>query len=351
MERKMNIMNQKLYHFDNNFYAIESAEKYTNEDEVTKALYKQYAKLKRLQQNPKYRDISFGIGISNQDGKTAIKIEINNGKKGRPLICVKSGKTKDWHIHCVVYGNHASSFCQEFIEYYRKRNSSAIRKHCLANAGKKGADYVPYCYHQCIKWFTHGNFDFSILYNNLTWKEDTLTDNNIFSHNLPASIPEKTLVTPNFSVLKTLYVIFTILLFLIHLQSQNLSIRNIEKFLGRSFGLSSLNFSCLKANLIITPMYRFYYSSIKRRLSIAYCKAIVISSFLECPLFDESSSYFCCNSLSIRIVMVIEESVLVGFFNRTTNSLLISAPPHYKVYLPKYLFEITQQVTQICNTT
>ena len=80
---KLNIMNQKLYHFDTNFYSIEIAEKFANQTEAGKAMYKYYAKLRRIQLNPKYSRVSFGIGISNQDGQTATKTEVKNGKRGR----------------------------------------------------------------------------------------------------------------------------------------------------------------------------------------------------------------------------------------------------------------------------
>ena len=237
MKGKMNIMKQKLYHFDTSFYAIEISETFDDQTEASKAMYKYYAKLRRIQQNPKYCGISYGIGISNQDGQTATKIEIKNGKRGRPLTCVTSKKTKNWHIHCVVYGNRASSFCQEFIEYYRKGNSLDIRKHCLATADRKGADYVPYCYNQCIKWLTHGKFDFSILYNNLVWKEYTeytQADGYIFSHKESASKPEKTPATLDFSAFRTLYVIIATLISFMHLHHQNTSTRNTENISGRT---------------------------------------------------------------------------------------------------------------------
>lgn len=234
MKGKMNIMKQKLYHFDTNFYSIEIAEKFANQTEAGKAMYKYYAKLRRIQLNSKYSRVSFGIGISNQDGQTATKTEVKNGKRGRPLTCVTSKKTKNWHIHCVIYGNRASSFCQEFIEYYRKGNTLDIRKHCLATADRKGADYVPYCYNQCIKWLTHGEFDFSILYNNLVWKEDTQADGYIFSHKESASKPEKAPATLDFSAFRTLYVIITTLISFMHLHPQNTSARNTEKFSGRA---------------------------------------------------------------------------------------------------------------------
>lgn len=281
MKGKMNIMKQKLYHFDTNFYSIEISEKFANQTKAGKAMYKYYAKLRRIQLNPKYSCVSFGIGISNQDGQTATKTEVKNGKRGRPLTCVTSKKTKSWHIHCVIYGNRASSFCQEFIEYYRKGNTSDIRKHCLATADRKGADYVPYCYNQCIKWLTHGEFDFSVLYNNLVWKEDTQADGYIFSHKEPASKPQKAPATLDFSAFRTLYVIITTLISFMHLHPRNTSTRNTEKFSGRSFGLGTLSLSCPKATVANPPMYRFYPSSTKRRLSIAYCKAMVINSFLE----------------------------------------------------------------------
>ena len=125
---KMNIMNQKLYRFDTAFYSIEFAEKYPELREADKALRKYYAKLVRMTNDNQFHGISFCIGISNQDGQTATKSVIVTGKKGRPQIIVTSRETKEWHIHCVVYGNFASAFCQKFIEYYRKNNTSGIRK-------------------------------------------------------------------------------------------------------------------------------------------------------------------------------------------------------------------------------
>ena len=238
MRGKLNIMKQKLYHFDANFYSIEISEKFADYAEASKAIYKYYAKLKRIRRNAKYCGISFGIGISNQDGQTATKIDVKNGKRGRPHICVTSKKTKKWHIHCVIYGTHASSFCQEFIEYYRKGNTSGIRKHCLATADHKGADYVPYCYNQCIKWMTHGDFDFSTLYNNLEWKEGTQADSYILSHKKSASEIEKTSPTVDNSAFRTLYVIITTLMSFMYLYPQNISIKKIlRKFQSVLYGI------------------------------------------------------------------------------------------------------------------
>lgn len=234
MKGKLNIMKQKLHHFDASFYTIEFSEKYIDQSEASKAMYKYYAKLRRIQKNQKYSNISFGIGISNQDGQSATKTEIKNGKRGRPLICVTSRKTKGWHIHCVIYGNRASSFCQDFIEYYRKGNTHDIRKYCLAKAGKKGADYVPYCYNQCIKWLTHGEFDFSILYNSLVWKEATQTDNRIFSHKESVSETEKASTTLDFLTFRALYEIIIALISFMQRYIQSTSTAYIEKFTGRT---------------------------------------------------------------------------------------------------------------------
>ena len=99
--------------------------------------------------------------------------------------------------------------------------------------------------------------------------------------------------------------------------------------------------SCSKQ--ILDKLFSFpnrYYSSTKWRLSIAYCKAMVISSFLEWPLLADNSSYFCCNSLSIRIVIVTDVSVLLEFFNRTTNSFLIFCILH----ITKYIFIINSLI-------
>ena len=145
---KMNIMNQKLYRFDTAFYSIEFSEKYKGIAEADKALRKYYAKFIRMMNDKRFENISFGIGISNQDGQTATKATIKTGDKGRPQIIVTSRETKEWHIHCVVYGNFASAFCQKFIEYYRKKKNSDIRKKKL----KHGANYVS-MYQLAHSWY------------------------------------------------------------------------------------------------------------------------------------------------------------------------------------------------------
>lgn len=92
---KMNIMNQKLYRFDTAFYSIEFSEKYKGIAEADKALRKYYAKFIRMMNDKRFENISFGIGISNQDGKTATKAnELKTGDKGRPQIIVTSRETK-----------------------------------------------------------------------------------------------------------------------------------------------------------------------------------------------------------------------------------------------------------------
>lgn len=253
---KLNIMNQKLYHFDTAFYTIEFAEKYSDIAEANKALHKYYAKLVRIANIEKFHGISFGIGISNQDGQTATKTFISTGQKGRPQISVTSKKTKEWHIHCIIYGNGASTFCQEFIEYYRKKNLSAIKKYKLQH----GANYVPYCYNQCIRWLTHGTFDFSKLYNRLEWKEhfeDTettlnnktlaqedylLSENkpsknisNIFSYKSLNNLSLKTITLTDFLILKILYVIIRALLYSIYLYTLFTALEITDKNLERIY--------------------------------------------------------------------------------------------------------------------
>lgn len=268
MRGKLNIMKQKLYHFDANFYSIEISEKFADYAEASKAIYKYYAKLKRIRRNAKYCGISFGIGISNQDGQTATKIDVKNGKRGRPHICVTSKKTKKWHIHCVIYGTHASSFCQEFIEYYRKGNTSGIRKYCLAKAGKKGADYVPYCYNQCIKWLTHGEFDFSILYNSIVWKEATQTDNCIFGHKESVSETEKASTTLDFLTFRALYEIIIALISFMQRYIQNTSTTYIEKFSG--YTLSNWVHSICHAQKQYYRFFRKSYFLVTKPIFLSY---------------------------------------------------------------------------------
>jgi len=229
---KLNIMNQQQIHFDAPFYAIELPEKYSDEADAKRSLYRYYRKLMRIKHDSKYDGISFGIGISNCDGKAAQRTVVRNGKRGRPRILVQNGKSKDWHIHCVVYGNHASSFCQEFIDYYRKKNSAPIRKKNLAVAGRKGAEYVPYCYNQCIKWLTHGSFDFSKLYNVLVWKE---ADRHIISHKSSEYSTEKVPNPRGIWISRRLYVINRVLGILKHFQDSDLAIRKLEQKPRRAF--------------------------------------------------------------------------------------------------------------------
>lgn len=246
---KMNIMNQKLYRFDTAFYSIEFSEKYKGIAEADKALRKYYAKFIRMMNDKRFENISFGIGISNQDGQTATKATIKTGDKGRPQIIVTSRETKEWHIHCVVYGNFASAFCQKFIEYYRKKKTSDIRKKKL----KHGANYVPYCYNQCISWLTHGTFDFSKLYNALKWKElledneidlehenlalqgNELTGNNsnILSYETSDNLSPKAYIVTDFSTFGTVYVIIRVLLYLIYSYPSYITLEIIVKFLER----------------------------------------------------------------------------------------------------------------------
>lgn len=133
-------------------YGLHS-EKFGTDYEFVNQLKKNtYQLMDRIRKsNPKYAGICYYIGISNKDSDTAIPLNYNNGKVGRPKREV-IGETVGWHIHIYAFeedGKKVSSFCEE------------VRKRVKYNLDKKGnndiENTISYIEKQCKSRWYSGN--------------------------------------------------------------------------------------------------------------------------------------------------------------------------------------------------
>lgn len=166
--------NTPNYEIERNLYfkTIEEAKA------VAKELYdKIFYMLNKGKDKYKYKNVSCFIGVSNMDGKTAIKIKEKT--KGRPKHIIV-GNNKKPHIHIIVLGENASKFCSDIIKKLNNHNNTEIfielkkrfkyeegtkNKHLLLykkcplkKENNNGIYYLPYIYGQSIKSYSIGYF-------------------------------------------------------------------------------------------------------------------------------------------------------------------------------------------------
>ena len=132
----------------------------------------------------KYLDISFLIGLSNVDGKTARKHY--EQRRGTPKIIIV-GKEVNYHIHCVIIGKSAEEFVKNIVKRINKnaerskplgelkRRIPAKMKKVKSYANEedikiyndKGMGIVPYVYKQSNPCFSYpkNGFNFKDLEN------------------------------------------------------------------------------------------------------------------------------------------------------------------------------------------
>jgi hypothetical protein len=109
-------------------------------------------------QQKKHPYISFFIGISNTDSKTAFKYTERTGKRGRPKIKV-DGKKVDTHLHIGIMGN-AEKSGYSVAKNVSKTINKRLGKKATRVVAMKGADFITYSYRQADSFKQGGDFDF-----------------------------------------------------------------------------------------------------------------------------------------------------------------------------------------------
>lgn len=153
----------RIVKIEHDFYSLYYSVTFKNEDDGKKALYRIYALMKRIQEKH-FADISFLIGLSQIDGKTAINAPQTTGNRGRrPRIIISQKPPVDWHIHSIATGNKVSSFMQEALERINKNEGpgTATKRKC------RDSGLVPYVWQQSTRRLSYGDFDFSQCKNDL----------------------------------------------------------------------------------------------------------------------------------------------------------------------------------------
>lgn len=103
-------------------YTIYNSNKYESYKECFKELDNLYHMVKNYIKRHHYNDVSFIIGMSNIDSKTAKINYINTGNRGRPKKTV-IGKEIKWHIHLYVASEKTSIsvFSNELRQYLQHK--------------------------------------------------------------------------------------------------------------------------------------------------------------------------------------------------------------------------------------
>lgn len=129
-------------------------EQYADLDTAKKELHAISVRLDRWIKT-KYPNISVMAGLSRVQGNGA-KREPQKAGRGRPKTHI-TGKAVKPHIHMVVYGEGAASFCQKLqTKYNRKKGYTAMkhkRQDCMS--------FVSYVYNQSSSIRTGGAFNFA----------------------------------------------------------------------------------------------------------------------------------------------------------------------------------------------
>lgn len=102
----------------------------------------------------KYPTVSCMTGLSQTVGKGAKRITVS-GKRGRPEIVV-TGTADKPHIHSIVFGRKAATFCNELTSDYNKKKQKSVARHIAIDSYV----FISYLYNQsqCIR--ICGDFDF-----------------------------------------------------------------------------------------------------------------------------------------------------------------------------------------------
>ena len=154
MRFKLNDLREILIKYD--FYILEIDEKFENIDEASVFMRRLNDMLRYMFKN---KNISFIMGVSEVDGKSAIKYSIKNHTRGRPKTVIR-GKKKEPHIHALLYGEKV---CTNALDATRRINKNAKRTIAKAYKARDNgfvSGYVPYLIEQSKSIRTFGNFDF-----------------------------------------------------------------------------------------------------------------------------------------------------------------------------------------------
>lgn len=134
-------------------YTIYNEKKYGNYKDCFKAMDNLYHMIKNYIRRNNYHCVSFIIGISNTDSKTAKLNYVRTGKKGRPKREI-SGKKINWHIHLYVVCEEISvSVFSNKLRLYlqnKKKETFMQNKSSLSVA-------IPYVKKQCINIRKYGD--------------------------------------------------------------------------------------------------------------------------------------------------------------------------------------------------
>lgn len=137
---------------EHDFYVLEIDEKFENMDKALLFLRRLNDMLRYWFKN---KNISFIIGMSKVDSKSAVKGNMKNHKQGRPKTIIYGKKIKP-HIHAVLYGEKV---CTNALTATRRINKNAEKT--IAKAYKaRDSGYVPYLIKQSSNIRTFGDFDF-----------------------------------------------------------------------------------------------------------------------------------------------------------------------------------------------
>jgi len=155
----------------NSVYLIKQQGFYSYEEGL-KALNSQSKMLKEL--IAKHECDGFVIGLSECCGLLAQKINLNEGKVGRPKIeFINQNPEQDCrvtpHIHLYIVGNKAAMVAREFVErqnkIYHKKYPDNKFKHAFSQEKRQDDKFsLEYLKNQCNKVWFGGNKDEIVKY-------------------------------------------------------------------------------------------------------------------------------------------------------------------------------------------
>lgn len=152
---------------DNNItcYSLNIGNKWLHYIDAKRCMYNIYRQMKRvIEKDPKFKGLSFIIGVSNTYNKAPYKAEViyeHTGKKGRPKRVVKGRKIK-YHIHIFILSENGmvSTFCDVMKGKLAYSKENYIVSKNANNNYKKAIEYM----NQCDSILTYGDFKFHDYY-------------------------------------------------------------------------------------------------------------------------------------------------------------------------------------------
>lgn len=120
-------------------------------DEGLKALNSQCKTLKRICED--YPSVIFVMGLSEHDADKATKVNVNEGKRGRPKykFVPQSNKREDSfktgvHIHAYIGGSYAATVATKFADvqnemYHKKKHERYVEKSAVMAIRRKDGSF------------------------------------------------------------------------------------------------------------------------------------------------------------------------------------------------------------------